>query len=301
MRKRIGIEDFLRWAYRDELPKVQADHALEGPAGYGGPWGGVLQVGALGTRVDASENRYGVVPDRYARDDAHPDALRAAEAVKALEACSFDLPEGWNPIRDLGAPEALGAAAVARAVASLTHVDETGGRKLRAFHTPGELVRRCALLGRCPVWEGDRPEVKLVLGANGKPAWFRRETIIGEAGPFEIEVNGMDKRCYPLPGAYQRPYLDPDPADTIVARGQYELWRSALDLLWEDLAPALTGFALEPCDRPMRPWETGDRPKRRVVHSQLRVVAPPRAQSSRPRRPAPRRNSPMIHVTCLPA
>ncbi|ACL55638.1 hypothetical protein [Methylobacterium nodulans] len=297
MRKRIGIEDFLRWAYRDELPKVQAEGALEGPAGYGGPWGGVLQVGTLGTRVDATENRYGVVPDRYARDDAHPDAILAAEAVQALDACTFDLPEGWNPIRDLGDLGALGTAAVGQGVAALTHIDAEGARRLRAAHTPAALVRRYALLGGCPIWEGDKPVVRLVLGANGKPAWFRRETIMGEAGPYEIEVNGMGKRGYPLPDAYQKPYLDPCPVDTIVGRGQYELWRSALDLLCEDLRDHLTGYALEPCDRPIRPWETGDRPKRRVIHSRLMVVAPLRAPPPRPRGRAPRHNSPVHHVT----
>jgi hypothetical protein len=41
--KRMGIEELLRWAYRDELPKMQSGGQLL-PLGYGGAWGG---AGAL--------------------------------------------------------------------------------------------------------------------------------------------------------------------------------------------------------------------------------------------------------------
>ncbi|GJD51100.1 hypothetical protein OPKNFCMD_3851 [Methylobacterium crusticola] len=297
MRKRIGIEDFLRWAYRDELPKAQPDPGLLGPAGYRGGMGGLERMAELGVRIDVPDNRYGVVPNAWGGDDPHPDAVRAAHAVEALHALELELPDGWNPIADMGELGTLGPAAVQRALHGLCFTHASGRRTLRPHATPRRLVFRHALLGGTPDWEGEAPVIALVTGGNGKPAWFRRETVMGEGGAYEIEVDGMDrKRRLPHPDAYQKPSLSPDPVETIMGRGEYEIWRSVLDLLHADLAPQLTAFTLEGCARPMRPWETGDLPKRRVIHSLLRVAAPPQKGPSRPLGRARRPASPVRHV-----
>ncbi|RVU13150.1 hypothetical protein [Methylobacterium oryzihabitans] len=267
MRKRIGIEEFLSWAYRDELPKAQPEGGLVGPESFRGCMGGVQRVEELGTLVDVPDNRYGVVANRWAADDPHPDAVLAAEAVEGLDRMVVDLPDDWNPLADMGDLGPLGAVAIRTGLRGLVTLDAAGRRTLRSQVTPRRLVFRHALMRDAPDWEGEAPTVALTRGANGKPLWFRRAVVEGEAGPYEIEVDGMDrKRRIPMPDAYQKPYLDPCPVDTIIGRGEYEIWRSALDLLHEDLAPHLAAFDLQPCSRPQRPWEAPAAPTRRVFH-----------------------------------
>ncbi len=134
MRKRIGIEAFFKWAYRDELPKAQCEEGDVGPAGFGSGMGGVIAMAEVGALVDyARENAWGVIPDRYAKDDPHPDAIRAAVAMASLDDLELCLPDDWNPITDLGDvglihrvdldAGRLGRAAVDEALADLTTVD----------------------------------------------------------------------------------------------------------------------------------------------------------------------------------
>lgn len=268
MRKRIGIEVFLKWAYRDELPKQQRDGGdltSMAPAGYGSGMGGVIAMAEVGALVDfARENQWGVIPDRYARDDPHPDAIRAAMAMAGLDAWAVSLPDDWNPIADLGAvgeigrrdsaAAALGRAKVAEALADLTRLDAEGNRTLKGGLR--RLVMRFAVLGGAPGWEIEPPEIRDVCVGKGRPAWFRRETIQGADGPCEIEVDGFDRRRrMPFPDAYRKQVLVPDPLEGIIDRGQHEVYVAALGILHAALVDKLEAFALEPPARPARPWE----------------------------------------------
>lgn len=281
MRKRIGIETFLKWAYRDELPKAQCDGGAVsalGPASFGGAWGGVEAVGTLGALVDyARENRFGVVPDRYARDDPHPDAVLAALAMERLDSLDLCMPHHWNPIPDLGEVgqidrtdlEAgrLGYAAVQEALADLTVMDAQGQRTLKGGLR--RLVMRYAVLNGEPGWEIETPVVEVVCVGKGRPGWFRREIVQGVNGPYEVETDGFDrKRRLPFPDAYRKHRLEPSPVEGIYDRGQHEIYVAALHVLHADLEPRLRAYALTPPERPARPWETGAMAKPRILLGQ---------------------------------
>ena len=268
MRKRIEIEAFLKWAYRDELPKQQCHEGpAPGPQEYGSAWGGVERYGEVGALVDfARENVWGVVPDRYARDDPHPDAIRAARAMECLDALELGLPEHWNPITDLGDvglidridQEAgrLGRVAVDEALVDLA-VREADGR---LFLKGGvrRLVMRFAVLNGVPGWEIEPPEIRFVCVGKGRPGWFRRAVVQGSEGPCEIEVDGFDrKRRMPFPDAYRKPYLHPNPVEGIIDRGLHEIYVAALHLLHADLVDTLEGYAITPPARPAQPWIAG--------------------------------------------
>ncbi|APT31923.1 hypothetical protein MCBMB27_02632 [Methylobacterium phyllosphaerae] len=264
MRKRIGIEAFFKWAYRDELPKAQCEEGDVGPAGFGSGMGGVIAMAEVGALVDyARENAWGVIPDRYAKDDPHPDAIRAAVAMASLDDLELCLPDDWNPITDLGDvglihrvdldAGRLGRAAVDEALADLTTVDAKGNRLLKGGVR--RLVMRFAVLNGEPGWEIERPWVKFVCVGKGRPGWFRREIVQGADGPYEIEVDGFDrKRRMPHPDAYRKPYLHPNPVEGIYDRGLHEVYVAALHLLHAELVDKLTGYALELPSRPARPW-----------------------------------------------
>lgn len=284
--KRIEIEALLRWAYRDELPKAAAAGGDRLAVGFRSGWGGVEKWGELLTLVQEPDirNRFGLVPDYLATTEPHPDAVRVHEAVERLRLCGFEAPAGWNPIADLldaaGDLGTHGTAAVARGLAALTMVDVTGRTVLR--RSVSRLVMRQAILGGCPAWEGDVPELRQET-AHGKVRWFRRVVleVEGAFGPAleEIELDGFDaKQRMPFPDAYTKSFLDPDPAPVVEARAEYELWRGALDLLAEDLAHGLEAHAVLPSPRSPLPWETPD-PERRILPSLL--VPPAAAPDSR--------------------
>lgn len=279
MKKKISIEALLRWAYRDELPKEPAGGGIFLPAGFGGAWGGMERFGEILTVVDGGpENRYGLVVDFTAVGEPHPDAIRVGDAVKALDNFPLNLPDEWNPIADWPDLGVEGAAAVRRAVERETYIDGNGDRRFKVAIS--RLVVRHALMNDAPVWEGERPEIKIVCGANGKPRWFRRVQVVADPGDAElgimptyteVEVDGYNqKRQRPYPDAYRKTYLDPDPAETILSRAEYEIWCAALDLLTVDLEDILESHEIVPSDRPARPWEGGASARPRVLESTAR-------------------------------
>lgn len=274
MKKRITIENLLRWTYRDELPKEQASGGFLRPAGFGGAWGGIERYGEILTIVDESkENRFGLVPDLSAANDPHPDAVRVGEAVRALDGCALCLPADWNPLADWSSLAEEGQRAVQRAIDQETLVGRDGERRFKT--SLSRLVMRHALLGDTPVWEGEEPQLKYVCGGNGKPRWFRRVDVLADPGDVaqgidpvwqSVEVDGMDpKRRIPYPDAYRKTYLDPDPSETIVSRAEYEIWCAALDMLTHDLASVLEAHEIVASARPARPWETGAAERPRVL------------------------------------
>ncbi|HVL72184.1 MAG TPA: hypothetical protein VM434_09895 [Beijerinckiaceae bacterium] len=281
--KRIEIGALLRWAYTRELPKVHELRQVFGqaPNGVVSAHGAVREAGMLGTVVDLPDNVWGVVPDFTAETLPHPDALRIAEAVEALAGCEPDWPEGWNPLADLGLGDEAGAA-VARAHDRVFVVGADGRRRMRRGAVA--LVRKHAILGGVPDWEADTPVRKVVLGPKGKPAWFRRDVIQGVDGPVEIEVDGMDRRLrIPMPDAYQKHWWDPDPADVVVARAEYQLWRAALGLLVEALAGALAEHEATPSPWPAEPWLEGVPESARVLPDLALVHSPAAARRGRRR------------------
>lgn len=276
-KRRLDIEALLRWAYLEELPKVPRLNAA--PAGFRGAWDKVAQALEELSLAGLDDNRYGVVPDFSAQSLPHADALLVHEAVERLDLCALDLPADWSPLSDLGDIDGHAGNVAGDALAALTTVDRDGVRHLR--RTPRRLVMRHALLGGCPDWQIDPPEVKFV-SEFGKAKWFVREvvTVEGPCGPVptEIEVDGFDhKRRIPKPDAYRKTFLEPDPTAGCVGRGEYEVWRAALDVLFEDLRGMLTDIEVMRCPRPWRPWEEpADAPARVLPDLMARESAPVR-------------------------
>jgi hypothetical protein len=142
------------------------------------------------------------------------------------------------------------------------HRDEAGRARLK--QRPRTLMQRCAIMGP-PVWEADMPMPREFTGPDGRPRWFRRVTIpVGPDGhPYEIEVDGFDaKRRRPAPDAYRKFVWDPDPVGIAVDRAEWELWRACLDMLMDDPALRLETITLVRSNRPLRPWESGERTPR---------------------------------------
>ncbi len=265
--KSMSIETALDWAYRRELPKSRVIAA--NPGVMPSAWDSVTGYGALLTRVDLPMNCFGVYVDLQANGLPHPDAEAIASSVDALDAPGlFGLPEGWDPLEDLGALDGLAAGAVARGLERLTLKDREGRVGLRT--PPSRLVMKHALLGGAPDWRAETPEVKTVTGPNGKPKWFRRVLVPDQAegGWYEIEGEGFDeRRRRPHADAYQKRYLEPDMAPVVVARGEYEVWRAALDLLVDDLDGELVDHVVTPSAAPARPWMGDARVAARVLRA----------------------------------
>lgn len=278
--KTIGIEALLRWAYCEELPKAPSQSMGLIAPGFGGAWGGIERYGELLTVVDAPVNVYGVVPDFTAARGPHPDALAVHDLLDTLDGAVVRLPEPWEPLVDLvrpgGLTEGEAAAAAARALARVTVIDADGDRLWREGLTA--LVRRHAVLGSRPDWRAEAPERSVVLGANGKPRWFRRSSVwsgavdadgnaVADLGRWhEVELDGFDaRRREPYPDAYTKTVLDPDPAADAEARAEWEVWRSAVATLAAEIAtPAPDGLArlishrVAPFAESARPWLEGE-------------------------------------------
>ena len=94
-RKRIAIDDFLAWVYREELPKSGGGRA--GPMGPAGGWDQMARWAEELPLAGLDDNRFGVVPDWLAQTPPHPDALAAHAAVQALDQWPLGLPEGLEP------------------------------------------------------------------------------------------------------------------------------------------------------------------------------------------------------------
>lgn len=281
---RRGIEDLLAWAYLRELPKMQS-FAGGGPELMRSGWLRVEQWLDELSLAGLDDNRFGVVPDLAVSGLPHDDALAAHEAVCRLDDLDLGMPEDWSPLEDLSDMGGHKPGLPAMALDRLCVTQAGGERRLRS--SPRRLVFRHAILGGCPDWRIDEPEVKIV-SEHGRPKWFVREVMWfdGPDGPatvpHEVERDGLDRmRRIPLPGAYQKTYLDPDPLDGVVARGEYEIWRSALDMLVGDLRGTLREFEAVASDRPMRPWVEKAPPRGRVLRDLTKRDAAPIRRGAR--------------------
>jgi len=253
-RKRMGVEDLLRWAYCIELPKQPRQ---AGPMGMPVAWDKVAKWMEELTLTVGDGNGYGVEPDLTAADFPHADALAVHAAMERLDGLQVEMPEGLDLLSDLPEIESHHEALVTRALDQLCVFDREGRRWLKS--SPRRLVFRHAILGGCPDWIVDAPEVKAV-SEYGKVKWFVREVMVtdGAFGPVnvEIEVDGYDQRRHvPKPGAYTKTVLDPDPLWAVVGRMEYQIWRSALDMLVEDLSAMLRDHEALASTRPVRPWD----------------------------------------------
>lgn len=271
--KKVDIETLLRWAYREELPKDGT--TPRGPDGYLPGWCAVGPYGELGTMVDRWRlNNFGVIIDPAATENAHPDAVCVAKAVRSLSEFEVEMPDDWNPADDLGDLGVHGRAAVVRCAEKAMKVESDGRRWLKK--APERLIVYHAVVGGVPDWHVDPPVVEMVK-KNGKPAWFRKQRIPDATDADgnviswrEIEADGFNKKSRrPFDDAYRKYALEPDPVLGLIGRAEYEVWRAALDVIVEEIDGKLLDHICLPSKRPWRPWEEGESPQRRVLMSRL--------------------------------
>lgn len=281
--RRMTISAALKWAWTDELPKEPSGGTP--PPGTQSAWDAVTRFGEHMSMVDRQPNRYGCIPFDRA-DFPHPDAIRIANAVSAMADLDINVPDGWNPLPEvIDADRALADIAVRDALDKVTAADDDG-RLFFRIHLDALIIRH-VIIGDEPDWQLDvAPVRKLVGNGRGGPKWFIKSTVPQVIGTnpdgsdriehVPIERDGWSVRSQrPLPGAYQKHFLDPDPVPVIVERAKYEVWCSALSYLCDQLAGKLDTIRLERDRRPLRPWAgdsgNGDRPPR--ILPDLRQVA----------------------------
>ncbi|SHN18369.1 hypothetical protein [Roseibium suaedae] len=256
--KLIDIEKLLRWAYCEELIKDKPQRT--GPAPVKSAWASVGSFAELLTRVD--DNRYGVLPDLDSEGEPHPDAVCVHHAVARLDGRGIVLSRKWNPMPELMKFESYADQALDQARSVLVRTGANGVPVLR--QSLSVLVRKVAVLGHAPDGAGECPELKALTGANGAPIGFR-EVVEHSVGPFgevrefAYEVDdGWDARRKGLkPGAYFKFQLSPDPIPVLVERGEFALYRMALDELAENLRGKLSEFEPVATRRSWRPWDGG--------------------------------------------
>lgn len=299
--KQVRIDNLVSWAWQRELPKGVPVAPLL-PSGFSNPWASLSAYGALLAHVQTfGINRYGVVPEMNPENhQPHPDAVTVWRAVQDLAGLAMTIPEDWAPIDDLGLGEPYTSRAVALALERLCFhvgkppVAEPVGETIRRYHvkqrdggmalrkSATELVQFHAVVGGHPQWKTPIPQRRTVNHTNGQAKWFRR--FIPENSVTEIEGDGIDaKTKRPHTDAYLKHYYDPDPADIVEGRAEYEIWHAAHMHLWDELRGRLEAHDVLPLEQSARPWETGERPAPRIL-TDLRAKQP------RPSEPTTRSN-----------
>lgn len=283
-KRKKGIVALLEWAFQDELPHDRRgmDALAAGPQAPRPGWAAMAGLGEMAVADGRPRlNGWGLVAAAQHREP-HPDAMTLGRMVQALDDFLMSVPDGWAADADLaagvtisgeaGAAEAAEwSAAGARAINRLTLIGRDGAPRLKASVAALVISRAC--IGRPPaVRAGMDVTRRYVLAANGRPAWFAREMrevgmhADGSPRMGEVEVSGTFANGRVKPGAYRKHVLEPDPADIMVERAEYRLWRAAIDVLAEDAAGALRDFDVLPCRLPYRPWlERGEGAPGRVL------------------------------------
>ncbi len=275
-KKLIGVEKFLGWAYRNELPKLRRNAQVTMVASMPDAWGSIERYAELLTIVDVSPNSYGCIPDVWSEDELtpHADALVAADAVAELAESTMDWEEGVDVLADLtDLTDAERADCNRRGYA----IARARGDQLAA------LVMRRAMIGGAPDWTDHGPvERHYVSNGPRGVAWFRivSQTFGENMRAHEVEVDGYDavaKR--PHADAYRKTYLDPDPALLAAERIDYQSWVMALELVASRATEmGLSAYHVLGPNKAMFPWEgeVAPFPRPRVL-----LAAAPEAKKAR--------------------
>lgn len=247
--KKVSIEQFLTWAFTQELCKVGSGSG--GSLVAGSSWDMVSDVFALGTIIDRSPNYFGVIPDFIATGEPHPDAQQAGHAVKALaERGGFEVSPEWQPFPEWEDPHGLVRVEVRRVVEELmAKRDALNGRYVV------NLVISRAILDRGLDWGATEPKYRPIL-KFGNPAWFVKRKVKNNLGRMEeIEEDGFDrKKRRPKKGAYQRWEIVGSIRGAILSRLDWQLMQDALAELHSELSTRVRGHELLPFSPNRQPW-----------------------------------------------
>ncbi len=263
-KRRVGIEEALRWAYRDELPKTPRAAPSHMPLV--SQWRQVEEFFEELSLAGLDENRFGLVADPFAQNEPHADAIRIHEAVRALEEFDIDMPDGWPWLGD-----GAGALRCGAGVRDLVFRADRGGKLRLRFSVP-MLIAHHAIMGDAPDWRAEDFTESVETWPNGRPKYFRkmRQWFDGPNGPvedvFEVVVQtGHRAGGLPVEECYTKPVLDPDPTFEFVSRAKYEVWRAALDVLAIDLEGELETIDVQESARAREPWITGEATSGRIL------------------------------------
>jgi hypothetical protein len=250
MKKRIGIECLLQWAFRDELPKGLPVTAT--------PWEAIGRYATLGVRIDASRIGHGD-PLGCVPGEPHPDALAVGAAVRRLPSAAA-VGDGGDPL-----------AAMRDILGHWYDLDpDAAARVATARFNPAAIVIHYAVMGRAPEWDVGSPVPGPQLRpSNGRPIVMG----VDRDGALVVLAANSGRRAAVEPyNFWQAPrsplrWDNPSVAALAEARAEFSIWHAAL----RRLAAALSGVlcdhdVLSPASPPT-PWLCPAAPPRPVVSS----------------------------------
>lgn len=247
--KKISIEALLTWAFTVELPKVGATEG--GAPSYASGSAAFSEMVALGTLVDRSPNNYGVLSSFTFEGNPHPDAILVGDVVRGLAHRDFEIADGWYPFPEWNDEHGIIRTEVARIAGEQVARGSVNGRHVVS------LVTSAAVLKRGPDWTAREPKVVMLTNA-GRPAWFVTRKCKDRTGKLvSYEDNGFDQRKgKPMKGAYRKHRLDEPVRAAVIARMEWQIWQSALEVLHNGLSRYLSAHELLPFYPVMQPWAT---------------------------------------------
>ena len=248
----VDIEDVVRWACAEELPKKRPAAAGALPRLSAlvprserttlGPWtrpAGFPEICPMFAR--------GYSTGSFARSgrggEPDPDALAIEAAILALVGPAL-LARGLEEavVSDIGLP-----------------VDVEGALAASFANAPN-LVLAHGRLGTRPDAGCAAFRVQPRLAVNGKPGVWRTERLtdpLGGERDYENPVKAIRRDLYP-PGSFCRIEFEPDPQLVVNDRADYCAWRLALEALSEALSGKLERISALPPAAALFPW-TGER------------------------------------------
>lgn len=262
----MDIEDLLRWAFRDELPKLAADEGGSFQPQQSHPmWRNIAQGG----RVDFWSREPGFPS---AMGDPHPDALVVAQAVADLTREDLDLSDFLISYRlgpDFNSQEILEGEAASFA---------------------GWIVTRAKLGGRPDL--GEEREVEPVKSITGQiTVWSRHGEWYEEADETPIFVE-HEMPTKPIkggvykPGSYCKVRYLPTCREVARDRAVYAVWWAGLAALVVKLDGRLASISVTAPAAARRPWFGDEQPVPAAVHRDLgpdrTVLDPVRPVAPRP-------------------
>lgn len=242
-RSDIDVEDLLRWAYRDELPKGYRGDSLASPG-----WASIspmFRSAALGTSVDWS--REPGLPMAMG-DEPHPDAILAESAVGRLEDVGLDWAASREPLMGHLAP----------------YVDLNDPALTYLSFQAGALVAMHARMGTRPQWDLGEPKLLRINSKNNKA----RVQFLDDDGVTLIDGLTAGRRYGP--GARCPLRLEPLGAEIAFARAEYAAWRAGLcrvTMILENWD--LRDHRARPPRAAAEPWAYDDEPKTRILRAQV--------------------------------
>jgi hypothetical protein len=246
----MDVEELVRWACGQELPKKRGSATWRAPAEFRsavprressllGRWNapaGYPEISPMFAHGFASPNLSG----RGGSPD--DDAILVEAAILGLSLGNFDF-DAEELSFGIGLPVDV-EGAFASAAANVSNLLLTHGK-----------------LGNRPSLGDGQFAIGPKLAPNGKPGVWRIEAeVAGTFGggdvtrEFEAPVVAMKRRHLYPDGAYGVLVYNPDPQEIVNDRAVYLAWRMGLDLLGEALSRRMERITAVPTAAAMMPW-----------------------------------------------